>query len=95
MELKVLKSIKQITPSAWNSLVPADFPFAEFNYLLALEEGESVGGDSGWDPKYLTLWEGSELVGATPLYAKNNSYGETGTQSANVHNVLTLKNVIF
>lgn len=76
MELKIYNTIKDIKPAQWNQLVSGNFPFSEFDYLRALEEGETVGGDSGWDPRYLTLWEGQELVGANPLYLKNNSYGE-------------------
>ncbi len=76
MQPQILTSLKKIKPSQWNQLVSGDFPFSGYDYLRALEDGESVGKETGWDPQYLTLWEGEELVAATPLYLKNNSYGE-------------------
>ncbi|MCP4298792.1 MAG: N-acetyltransferase [Proteobacteria bacterium] len=76
MQPQILTTLKNIKPSQWNQLVSGDFPFSGYDYLRALEDGESVGKETGWDPQYLTLWEGEELVAATPLYLKNNSYGE-------------------
>jgi hypothetical protein len=35
-----------------------------------------VGGDTGWSPCHVTLWDEGRLVGALPLYAKEHSYGE-------------------
>ena len=32
--------------------------------------------DSGWIPHHLTLWEGSRLIAACPLYVKDHSQGE-------------------
>ncbi|MEC8542442.1 MAG: GNAT family N-acetyltransferase, partial [SAR324 cluster bacterium] len=48
----------------------------EYDYLLALEEGHCVGIEPGWEPRYLTLWEGKQLQAACYLYRKTNSNGE-------------------
>ncbi|CAN5145645.1 GNAT family N-acetyltransferase [soil metagenome] len=31
---------------------------------------------SGWQPHYLTLWDGEQIAAALPLYLKSHSYGE-------------------
>ena len=35
-----------------------------------------MGGQSGWNPCHLTLWEEQILTGAVCLYEKNHGYGE-------------------
>lgn len=73
---QVFHSLREVTPESWNRLIGDAFPFAEYNYLLALEEGQCVGIETGWEPRYLTLWEGKQLQAACYLYQKTNSNGE-------------------
>jgi predicted N-acyltransferase len=73
---QVFHTLHEIPAEQWNRLTGDSFPFAEHAYLLALEDGRCVGADPGWEPRYLTLWEGDHLVGATYLYRKMNSNGE-------------------
>lgn len=61
---------------AWDALVGEDDPFVEHAFLHALERSETVGGDSGWLPTHVTVWDDDRLVGALPLYEKDHSYGE-------------------
>ena len=68
---QVFHSLREVTPESWNRLIGDAFPFAEYNYLLALEEGQCVGIETGWEPRYLTLWEGKRLQAACYLYQKN------------------------
>lgn len=74
--LKVFHSLHEIPRDAWNRLIGPDFPFAEYDYLLALEDGCCVGTEPGWEPRYLTLWVGQQLQAACYLYRKTNSNGE-------------------
>jgi predicted N-acyltransferase len=76
MQFKAFDSLSEISAEPWNTLTCPDFPFADHAYLSALETSLSVGGDSGWKPIYLTLWDGSALRGALFVYLKDNSYGE-------------------
>ncbi|HCU23671.1 MAG TPA: GNAT family N-acetyltransferase [Deltaproteobacteria bacterium] len=76
MELKILSNLKEIPRQDWNALAMGDFPFAEYDYLSAMESGGCVGAEAGWIPRYLTLWEKERLLGATYLYIKDNSQGE-------------------
>lgn len=73
---QVLRSLREVPPESWNRLIGDAFPFAEYDYLLALEEGQCVGIEPGWEPRYLTLWEGKQLQAACYLYRKTNSNGE-------------------
>lgn len=76
MEVKVVSSIHSIGREAWNAVSGTDNPFLRFEFLAALETHQGVGQRFGWLPCYLTAYAGAELVGAVPLYLKNNSYGE-------------------
>lgn len=84
MQLRVITDLSEIDASAWDALAGDDDPFAEHAFLYALEESGSVGGDSGWQPCHLTVWDegsvegraGETLVGALPFYEKSHSYGE-------------------
>ena len=73
---QVFHSLREVAPESWNRLIGDAFPFAEYDYLLALEEGYCVGIEPGWEPRYLTLWEGKQLQAACYLYRKTNSNGE-------------------
>jgi len=73
---QVFHSLREVVPEFWNRLIGDAFPFAEYDYLLALEEGHCVGIEPGWEPRYLTLWEGKQLQAACYLYRKTNSNGE-------------------
>src|SRR5262245_60796670 len=61
---------------AWDALVAEESPFLEWEWLAALEDGETVNRKTGWLPQHLTLWEDERLVGTCPLYMKAHSMGE-------------------
>ncbi len=69
-------SIEEIKPEEWNRLTNPEFPFADYAYFQALEKSGSVGGETGWEPIYLAAHVDGEMVGASYLYLKRNSYGE-------------------
>jgi len=76
----------------WDALVQDNDPFMEHGFLQALEEAACVGPRAGWVPRFVLAWAkpqavtgatpgaastpAEELVGAIPLYLKDNSYGE-------------------
>lgn len=76
MRVELHGSLAKIDPDAWDALTGEDDPFVEHAFLNALETSGSVGGDTGWDPLHVTVWDDNELVAALPLYVKNHSYGE-------------------
>ena len=76
---RVLEGAGEIEPLAWNQLWAQQAqptPFMRHEYLLALEASGSATPESGWTPRFMTLWDGEDLVAACPLYLKTHSYGE-------------------
>ncbi len=76
MKIRVFDKISEIGEIHWQKLTSENFLFANFQYLNALEQSQSVGPRTGWEPHYITCWMHDELVGAIVTYLKNNSYGE-------------------
>ncbi len=72
---KIVDSLTDIDPGAWNALAGGQ-PFLRHEFLHALHETGAACPRTGWTPRYLTLWAGTELRGAMPLYLKSHSYGE-------------------
>lgn len=76
METKVLESVRSLDPTSLDALAASPAPFHSWRFLSALEESGAVGDGTGWEPRYVTLWKDSRLVGFTPSYLKRHSYGE-------------------
>lgn len=51
-------------------------PFMKHAYLSAMHASRSAEPATGWAPRFMLLWDGSELAAGCPLYAKSHSYGE-------------------
>jgi hypothetical protein len=75
-QARFLAGIREIASAEWNALAPSGYPFLRHEFLAALEDSGSVGGDSGWKPHHLLLRDGARLLGALPCYRKEHSYGE-------------------
>jgi predicted N-acyltransferase len=74
---RVLKQIREVPAAQWDALLtPGAQPFLSFDFLDSLEASGSAGGESGWEPRHLTLWRDGQLVAAAPAYAKHHSFGE-------------------
>jgi predicted N-acyltransferase len=77
IEARLLGRIAEIPASEWDACAGADNPFVTHDFLAALEESGSVGGQSGWIPRHLLIEDGAgRLQAAAPLYLKAHSYGE-------------------
>ena len=76
---RVHASPNEIDAAAWDALLAAQAspsPFMRHAYLSALDQSLSAVPASGWTPRFITLWQGSALMAACPLYIKDHSYGE-------------------
>jgi predicted N-acyltransferase len=74
---RLADTLSGIPAEQWNALNPANNPFLRHEFLIALERNDAVGKTYGWFPQYLLAYnEDDTLIGATPMYAKDNSYGE-------------------
>ncbi len=73
----------EVDAEAWNDLLALQShpsPFLRHEYLAAMHQSGSSTADTGWTPRFITLWQrneqGDELQAACPLYLKDHSYGE-------------------
>ncbi|MBK0393551.1 GNAT family N-acetyltransferase [Ramlibacter algicola] len=76
---RLCASPSEVDASAWNALLGSQdspSPFLRHEYLAALHDSGSAVARTGWQPAFVTLWRGSELHAACPLYLKGHSYGE-------------------
>jgi predicted N-acyltransferase len=75
---RVLRAPSEMDASAWNALLAraGGSPFMRHEYLDALHASGSAHARTGWDPHFVTLWQGDALRAACPLYLKSHSYGE-------------------
>jgi predicted N-acyltransferase len=80
--IRVLDSPLQVNSSEWNALLAAQSPdgsinpFMRHEYLAALQTSGCATPETGWTPRFVTLWQGATLAGACALYLKDHSYGE-------------------
>jgi len=74
MKLEVVESLAGIAPEAWDALA-GDDPFLRHGFLHGLEDTGCLE-PQGWYPQHVLARIDGELVGALPLYLRDNSYGE-------------------
>ncbi len=80
--IRVLDSPLDVDAAAWNSLLSEQDknggvnPFMRHEYLAAMHQSGSAVPETGWTPRFITLWQGQNLAGACALYLKAHSYGE-------------------
>lgn len=77
IHIQVLSSIDEVQSDEWNQLVQQQYPFLQHGFLNAMEQHACVGEHVGWIPRHLVYRDDAgKLLGAMPLYEKNNSWGE-------------------
>jgi predicted N-acyltransferase len=77
LTVRVLEHVREVPREAWDALVGEDdSPFVEHTWLDCLEETGCARAETGWMPRHLALFRGTELVAAAPTYIKAHSQGE-------------------
>ena len=77
MQVRFHASLEEIGEAEWNRLAGEHNPFLRYEFLVALERHDCVGSHYGWLPRHMAVrGDAGELLGAAPMYAKTNSYGE-------------------
>ncbi|MEJ7688195.1 MAG: GNAT family N-acetyltransferase [Variovorax sp.] len=77
--IRIHDAVSEIDAAAWDGLLAlqaAPTPFLGHAYLDALQQSGSACPASGWAARFVTLWHGTQLAAACPLYIKAHSYGE-------------------
>jgi predicted N-acyltransferase len=75
---RIIDDLSEVGPERWNALVrrsPGAL-FVRHEYLDALHSTGCASARTGWEPQYLTLWDGATLKAAAPRYRKHHSFGE-------------------
>ncbi|TQV77523.1 GNAT family N-acetyltransferase [Aliikangiella marina] len=75
-ELRFFDQIIQIPKEDWQRLIATDYPFLQYDYLLALESSKSVGQQTGWQVNHCALINQGQFLAVMPGYLKTHSYGE-------------------
>lgn len=82
MRQSVCNSINSIDAMQWNALTNNSNPFLRYEFLFALEQHDCLE-KWGWRPQHICIYDKRDkLVGAAPMYLKDNSYGEFVFDSA-------------
>jgi uncharacterized protein len=76
MKVEIFESLQKISLKAWQSVQSDSFPFADYEFLLALEQSNCLGRRTGWQPFYICCQEEENLLGVLLCFLKTNSYGE-------------------
>ena len=76
LSIKTIESLHDVSINEWNAIAGQEFPFTQYEFLVALENNGAVGKEFGWITHFFLAYDEDKLVGALPLYIKFNSYGE-------------------
>lgn len=77
MQTTVISDLSAVPAHHWDALINDGYPFLQHAFLHALEAENCLGDRSGWYPNHILCHnEDGRLVGALPLYLKDNSFGE-------------------
>ncbi len=74
-QFEIITSLSAVDAVEWDALAGSQ-PFVRHAFLQGLEQASCVGGETGWSPRHLLLKRAGMLVGALPLYLRDDSYGE-------------------
>jgi len=74
-QFEIVTSLSGVAAAEWDALAGPQ-PFVRHAFLQALEQTGCVGGDTGWTPQHLLMQRAGQLVGALPLYLRDDSTGE-------------------
>jgi len=70
-------SIGEISAADWMTCAGVGNPFVSYAFLKALEDSGSVGENTGWIPRHVSLQDADgQLAAVMPMYIKLHSYGE-------------------
>jgi predicted N-acyltransferase len=75
MQVSVVRALKEVPSHEWQTLAGTAEPFQHHGLLGALETHDCLE-PQGWLPYHLIARDGERLVGAMPLYLRDNSQGE-------------------
>lgn len=75
LDWRIVDRLSAIPAAAWDAIAGGHACLSHA-FLSTLEESACVGPGTGWRPSHATLWQGDQLIAATPRYEKTHSFGE-------------------
>jgi len=73
--LEFQSSFENINQKDWNDLTKSN-PFLKLEFFQSLEASKSIGDGTEWHPFPAIVIDQGKLVGASPIFLKEHSYGE-------------------
>lgn len=76
MRIECHADIDALDAAQWDALAGPQ-PFLRHAFFAALSRHRAIGGDSGWQPRFVALrGDDGSLLGALPAFLKHHSFGE-------------------
>lgn len=73
----LITSVTSLSANEWDGIFNDHYPFTRYHFFLALEQGRSIGPQTGWHPQYAVVRNAdNEAVAIMPWFKKTHSYGE-------------------
>ncbi|MFD2178982.1 GNAT family N-acetyltransferase [Veronia pacifica] len=73
---KVHSTIGAFNSEDWDQLDISNNPFCKYSFFAALEDSDVVCNETGWEPKYIAIYQANTLVAAAPCFIKSHPMGE-------------------
>ena len=76
INIKVVSSINKFKAKDWDNCNKNGNVFLSYNFLKLLEDSNSIGGNTGWQPIYFCLKANDKITAVVPSFIKYHSQGE-------------------
>ena len=76
INIKVLSSINKFKAKDWDNCNKNGNVFLSYNFLKLLEDSNSIGGNTGWNPVYFCLKVNDKITAIIASFIKYHSQGE-------------------
>ena len=76
INIKVVNSINKFKAKDWDNCNKNGNVFLSYNFLKLLEDSNSIGGKTGWQPVYFCLKVNDKITAIVPSFIKYHSQGE-------------------
>ena len=76
INIKIVNSINKFKAKDWDNCNKNGNVFLSYNFLKLLEDSNSIGGNTGWQPVYFCLKINDKIRAIVPSFIKYHSQGE-------------------
>ena len=76
INIKAVSSINKFKAKDWDNCNKNGNVFLSYNFLKLLEDSNSIGGNTGWQPIYFCLKVNGKITAVVPSFIKYHSQGE-------------------